>query len=170
MHRNGGFIAGLLVLAASGLALAESRIWTDEESGRTIEGALVEKSSANDRIRIEKPGGSSVWVNVDRLVKADRDYAHYWEKHENLISSVVKKSGKGWREVAVLAKGGTHGGQVVMLRYGPNSSKIIEEVKRGEERNFSFRGDKNWIVRFVLNGRVLDEESALKKTGLRERF
>ena len=156
-------LAGLLPLGA------ESRTWTDKESKRTIEGTLVEKSMANDRIRIERTSGSSVWVDISRLIDADRTYAQNWEKAENLISTRLVKRGKGWREVGVLAVGGTHGGRVVMLRYPRDPRPVVHELKPGQKGDYLFKGNEDWIVRFWSGDKKLDEESALEKTGIRDR-
>jgi copper chaperone CopZ len=80
MHRvSVPFLA--VSLAISSLATAETRVWTQAATGKTIEGEL--RQVDGDRARIARAGGVEVVVPLAMLAEADREFIAAWQAKAN---------------------------------------------------------------------------------------
>lgn len=83
------------------------RIWTDEQSKRTIAGYITDKHREGTSVEIREKEGGYVWISIAMLIKKDQEYARTWVKAEDAISVTNKaiKNG-GERVIRVRAMAG----------------------------------------------------------------
>ncbi|HVM50279.1 MAG TPA: SHD1 domain-containing protein [Candidatus Acidoferrum sp.] len=105
------YLAGLL-LGTSGVALAEMRTWTFEQSGATLQAEVV--GFSGDAVTLKKPDGKTVSVRVSYLNAADRAY-------------LSAERSKQWKEVEILSLDGTFGGSYrkCSVTGGPSGGQIL---------------------------------------------
>lgn len=156
------------ILLADDEKKPDVRVWTDEETQRTIEGHITDKHREGTSVEIRKKEGGYVWVPIERLIKKDQDYARKWVKPQNAISvknKVIKKGGQ--RVIKVRARAGLKD-MVVKVILSPNGKVVTKKVKSGKTLDFQVEVYKGYTVSGYHGKELIDRESALKKTGLQE--
>lgn len=146
----------------------ENRVWTDSKTERTLEGKIVDKHRDGTRIEIRKKEGGHVWLKIDRLIEKDQKYARMWVKPQNAISISNKKLMKGGlRVIKVRAQAGLKPMSVkVITKYTP--SLVTKKLKAGELADFTVTVGKGYSVSGYHGKTLVDQETALRKTGLTE--
>lgn len=174
---KGSFYRALLLLTALLISAyggdekkedKENRVWTDSKTERTLEGKIVDKHRDGTRIEIRKKEGGHVWLKIDRLIEKDQKYARMWVKPQNAISISNKKLMKGGlRIIKVRAQAGLKPMTVkVITKYTPTLVK--KDLKAGQLLDFTVTVGKGYSVSGYHGKTLVDQETALKKTGLTE--
>ena len=144
------------------------RLWTDEESKRTIEGYITDKHRDGTSVEIRKKEGGHIWIPIAMLIKKDQEYAQKWVKAANSISVTNKviKNG-GYRVIRVRALAGLKD-MSVKVQLGENGKIVTKKVKSGKTLDFQIEVYKGFSVSGYHGKKLIDRETALKKTGLQE--
>jgi hypothetical protein len=165
------FLLLMLTISQGGGSEAElrqlkkySRTWTDQETKRTLKGAITDKHRDGSKIEILKEDGGHVWLVIERLIAADQKIANRWVEPDDAISLTNKMTKKGGeRVVKVHADAGTHELSVVVKT---PTKTIKKKVKAGKTLDFEVTVYKGYSVSGYHGGFLVDRETALKKTGL----
>lgn len=146
-----------------------SRVWTDSKTGRTLEGVITDKHREGKKIEIRKDGGGYVWLTIAQLIEKDQDYAKMWVKAQDSIT-IVNKSTKtgGSRVIKVYALAGIKP-MTVKIITKTNPPIVTKSLKAGEKLDFEITVHKGYSVSGYHGTKLVDQETALKKTGLQKR-
>lgn len=144
------------------------RVWTDEETKRTIEGVITDKHKDGTRITIRKDTGGYLRVEIACLIEKDQDFAKKWVKAQDAITVTTKASRRGGEKVIkVRAMAGTKP-MLVKVLTGAGLKTLTYKLEAGEDRQFEVTVYKGYDVVGYHGGKEIDREDALKKTGLQE--
>lgn len=155
-----------LVLCACASA-ERARTWTEETTGKKIEGTLADKRSDNSAVQLKLTTGKTVWLKVERLVKADREYIARWIPADDHVTLRVLKISRGSRTLTVTAKAGTKKMKVLAyaLDYSPQL-RTTKWIEAGDQVSFDFTAGKRYRVDAFHGSELVDQESWDRKTGL----
>lgn len=145
------------------------RVWTDSKTSRTLKGVITDKHSSGKKIEIRKDGGGYVWLTIEQLIEKDQDYAKMWVKAQDSISLVNKRVKKGGeRVIKVYALAGTKAMKVEIITKTIKGT-VFKTMKAGEKLDFEITVRKGYSVSGYHGTQLVDQETALKKTGLQKK-
>jgi hypothetical protein len=170
-------LAAISIILLSNIVLAEDqdgekadeevdqfRTWTEEATKRTIEAKILERDDKKNTVTLQLKSMKNVVLDTSKLTEKDQEFVKDWKKYvepKNQLTVRIVKSGisRGKRvEVDVQA------GKFDVVVSGHSLSSTI---KAGERKLFQVEVPDKYT--FTLNdtdGNLVDQESALRKTGL----
>ena len=156
----------LLLITAVTCHASEFRTWTQQETGRTIEAKITEKSADHKKAKVVTRKGKVFWLKAPDLSKADQNYIIDWFPPVDHLTCRVVKTKNGTKTVRATV---TATKDPVTLRIGPHPTTGEYHrlhVPKGKTITMDFLCESKYDATVTSKAGVLDQESALKKTGL----
>lgn len=152
------------------------RSWTIVKSGQKFEGRIITKKTDNSQVQISRRDGKAAWIRTETLCPADQFYVKYWVDPQAQVSARLTAHGNpGWKRVKVTIQAGPEPLLVTVSGQVPPPHPQIAGLPRppfkrivatGERVEFEFASGTRYGVEASANGRLLDQESEDRKTGL----
>lgn len=156
------FIAILLIaFTALSSAADEFRKWTDAETGRQIEGKIVDKKLDDSEAKLLLRNGRNTWVKAERLTEVDQEYIRVWSKAVDHLTTKVTAMGKGWKELTITAVAGSEDLTVKAFWFSEEGKRRkgypkVFEIPKGEEREITVRVGKNYKIEAWQNATLVE--------------
>jgi hypothetical protein len=160
----------ILLLVITRTYAEDYRKWTEAESKRQIEAKIVDKKLDDSEARLLMRDGKALWMTKERLIPEDQKYIEDWIKPVDHITARVVGSGKGRKKVEVTAVAGSR--PLVVKAFWRDSGEQpkgypkVYNLKKGEEKTFTYEASNEYIVRGWSGKDLVDEEGWNTKTGL----
>jgi len=157
-----------LALTAS-LYAEESRVWTHEDTGRTLEGQAIDKKRDGSSIQIEESSGRKLWLKTESLTSEDQTYAKHWcADHDKLEARVIKSSSGGKKTIKVVVNAGNIPVKEVCESYSGESKPTTKTVPARTTLAFEDDVTSKYVVTLYSesDGTRIDQETSRSKTGL----
>jgi len=147
------------------------RTWTEEATKRTIEAKILRRDDKDNTVTILLKSMKTVTLDISKLIEEDQEYAKGWSKAIAPRDQLT---------VRVVASGQSRGGKRVEVDVKASKSDVVvsggcdagchslkKTVKAGERGLFQIEvHDKYTFTVNDQNGKFIDQETALKKTGV----
>ena len=161
----------LLVIAALSLVARaeEFRIWTQKETGRTLEAKMLDKRVDNSEAKLLMKNGRAVWVKSKTLSDQDQEYIKNWVREaKDILSARVIGSKRGGRkhvEVTVVA----NAKPLKIVCYGTatatGDAALTKDVEANGKAVFDFWSGVKYRVEAWSGNELVDVETNARKTG-----
>ena len=160
----------LLIATLTGVRAEKYRKWTESDSKRQIEAKIIDKKLDDSEAKFLTSTGKRIWIDKGKLIPEDRKYIENWVKPVDHISARVVGSGKGWKNVKIVAVAGSR--PLVVKAYWREIGKQkkgypkVFKLKKGEEKTVVCRVGNNYTVKGFVGRELVEEEKWNRKTGL----
>lgn len=141
----------------------ELRTWTEESTKRKIEARMVKKDDNKGTVTLMLKSTKRVNLDTSKLIEKDQEYIKGWSKsispRDQLTVRIVKSGRSRGKRVEVEVQAGK-------LDVTLSGHNLSHTVKAGERKLFQVEVPDKYT--FTLNdtdGNLIDQETALKKTG-----
>lgn len=156
----------VIILVSQSVKADEFRTWTEEATKRKIEAKIIEKDEKTGTITLALKSLKHVKLDVSKLIEEDQKYIREWSKlivpEDQLTVRVVKSGISRGKRVEVDVKAGK-------LDVLVSGHTLVAKVKAGERKIFQIEVPDNYTFKLTdASGNLIDQESALKKTGKTE--
>ena len=162
----------VMALVSQTVNADEFRTWTEEATKRKIEAKILEKDDKAGTVSLLLKNLKSVKFDVSKLTEEDQKYVKDWSKlitpEDQLTVRVVASGISRGKRVEVDVKA-SKSDVVVSGGCDAGCHRLKKNVKVGERGLFQIEVHDKYT--FTLNGadgNLIDQETALKKTGKTE--